>query len=63
MLIHNGILADRATQSTGDKGICDALAEPIDRHVPNSECKILHAKPAWLLDGNSPFCVSSRTVC
>jgi uncharacterized protein YdhG (YjbR/CyaY superfamily) len=34
------------------KGICDALADEIDRHLPDAENKIWHAHPVWFLDGN-----------
>lgn len=39
-------------QAPGDRGICDLLAERIDRHLPEAENKVWHAHPAWILDGN-----------
>ncbi len=50
--IHKDILAYNAAQSAGDRRICDALADAIDRHLPNAENKIWHAHPVWFLDGN-----------
>ncbi len=38
--------------SVGDKGICDALALVIDRHLPDAESKIWHRHPVWFLEGN-----------
>ena len=35
-----------------DRIICDALAEEIDRCLPDAESKIWHAHPVWFLDGN-----------
>ena len=52
MPIHKDILAYNATQSAGDKRICDALAKDIDRHLPGAENKIWHRHPVWFLDGN-----------
>ena len=33
-------------------GICERLAETIDRALPESENRIWHAHPVWFLDGN-----------
>jgi hypothetical protein len=52
MPIHNDIRAYNASQSPGDKRICDALARAIDRNLPHAECKIWHRHPVWFLDGN-----------
>lgn len=52
MAIHKDILAYNATQSAGDKRICEALAKAIDRHLSGAESKIWHAHPVWFLDGN-----------
>lgn len=34
------------------RGICDVLAQEIDRGLPKAESKIWHAHPVWFLDGN-----------
>ena len=52
MPIPKDIRAYNAVQLAGDKRICDALAKAIDRHLPDTECKIWHAHPVWFLDGN-----------
>lgn len=39
-------------QLKGDKEICDALANEIDRGLKGAESKIWHAHPVWFLDGN-----------
>lgn len=52
MPIHEDIKAYNAAQSAGDKRICNALAEAIDRHLKGAECKIWHRHPVWFLDGN-----------
>jgi len=38
--------------SEGDREICNALANEIDRGLPKAENKIWHAHPVWFLDGN-----------
>ena len=38
--------------SEGDREICDALANEIDRGLLKAENKIWHAHPVWFLDGN-----------
>ena len=52
MPIHKDIQAYNASQTAGDKRICDALAKAIDRHLPDAECKIWHRHPVWFLEGN-----------
>lgn len=52
MPIHKDTRAYNATQSAGDKRICDALARAIDRGLPGAENKIWHRHPVWFLDGN-----------
>jgi len=52
MPIHKDTRTYNATQSTGDKRICDALAKAIDRCLPGAENKIWHRHPVWFLDGN-----------
>lgn len=32
--------------------VCDALAQEIDRQLPEAESKIWHGHPVWFLDGN-----------
>lgn len=39
-------------QTGGDKLICDALRQVIDRALPDAESKVWHAHPVWFLDGN-----------
>lgn len=50
--IHPDIHAYNAAQSAGDRGICDALATAIARHLPGAENKIWHRHPVWFLEGN-----------
>lgn len=54
MPIHKDILAYNATQSPGDKRICDALAAAIERELApaGAENRIWHRHPVWFLDGN-----------
>jgi hypothetical protein len=52
MPIHKDIKAYNAAQSASDKRICNALANAIDRNLPNAENKIWHRHPVWFLDGN-----------
>jgi hypothetical protein len=52
MPINEDIRAYNAAQSAGDKRICDALAQTIDRHLTGAESKIWHRHPVWFLDGN-----------
>lgn len=46
------ILAYNTQQESEYKMVCDVLAQEIDRHLPDAECKIWHAHPVWFLDGN-----------
>jgi hypothetical protein len=41
-----------ATQTPGDRAICQLLAERIDVGLPDAENKVWHAHPVWFLDGN-----------
>ena len=43
---YNGALAPE------DREICDALAQSIDRHLPDAENKAWHGHPVWFLAGN-----------
>jgi hypothetical protein len=54
MPIGKDILAYNASQSTGDKRICDTLAKAIDRNLAahGAENKIWHRHPVWFLEGN-----------
>lgn len=52
MPIHQDIQAYNEAQSAGDECICNALAQSIDRHLPDAENKIWHRHPVWFLDGN-----------
>lgn len=50
--MNKDIKAYNNKQSTGDKKICNMLAEEISSHLPDAENKIWHAHPVWFLDGN-----------
>ena len=52
MPIHKDIRAYNASQTAGDKRICDALVKAIDQHLPGAENKIWHRHPVWFLEGN-----------
>jgi hypothetical protein len=41
-----------ATQTPGDRAICQLLAERIEAGLPDAENKVWHAHPVWFLDGN-----------
>jgi hypothetical protein len=41
-----------ATQTPGDRAICQLLAERIEAGLPEAENKVWHAHPVWFLDGN-----------
>jgi hypothetical protein len=41
-----------ATQTPGDRAICQLLAERIDVGLPEAENKVWHAHPVWFLDDN-----------
>jgi hypothetical protein len=38
--------------SKADRETCNALAQVINRNLPEAENKIWHAHPVWFLDGN-----------
>lgn len=46
-----------------DQKICDALAEQIDKNLPDAENKIWHAHPVWFLDGNPVVGYSKLKDC
>ena len=46
------IVAYNTAQAPVDKAICELLAQELDKHLPDAECKIWHAHPVWFLDGN-----------
>ncbi|HET7111590.1 MAG TPA: DUF1801 domain-containing protein [Gemmatimonadales bacterium] len=52
-----------ASQSPGDRAICQLLAEQIDRHLPEAENRIWHAHPVWFLDGNPVVGYSKLKNC
>jgi hypothetical protein len=39
-------------QSSGDKAICDLLAQQIGTELPEAESKIWHGHPVWFIEGN-----------
>ena len=50
--MNKDIRAYNKSQSTGNRKICDLLAQEIDSGLPEAENKIWHAHPVWFLDGN-----------
>jgi hypothetical protein len=46
-----------------DREICDALAQEIDRALPEAENKVWHAHPVWFLDGNPVVGYSKLKHC
>lgn len=46
------IKAYNSKQTSGDKKICNALAEEIDSNLKGAESKIWHSHPVWFLDDN-----------
>jgi hypothetical protein len=50
--MNKDIQAYNNAQATGDREICNLLAQEIDRHLPEAENKVWHAHPVWFLDGN-----------
>jgi hypothetical protein len=50
--MHKDIRAYNRALSVADRAIADALAEQIDRGLPEAESKIWHGHPVWFLDGN-----------
>jgi hypothetical protein len=50
--MNKDIKAYNNKQTTGDKKICNLLAEEINTHLAAAENKIWHAHPVWFLDGN-----------
>ena len=47
-----GIQSYNEMQASGDKAICDVLANEIDSGLSRAECKIWHRHPVWFLEGN-----------
>lgn len=39
------------SQASGDRLICELLAQEIERGLPEAENKVWHAHPVWFLDG------------
>ena len=52
MTIHADIKGYNASQSAGDRRICDTLAGAIDGALKGAECKLWHRHPVWFLEGN-----------
>jgi len=52
MKISKDIQAYNNKQASGDKTICDLLAQTIVKVLPEAENKIWHAHPVWFLEGN-----------
>lgn len=52
MPLDREIRAYNASQTTGDRAICQTLAREIDAALPSAENKIWHRHPVWFLDGN-----------
>src|SRR5690606_15713435 len=51
-MITKEIQAYNDAQTDQDREICQALAEVIDRNLPDAERKSWHAHPVWFLEGN-----------
>jgi len=50
--MHSDTRKYNQAQEPTDRAICRALAEEIDRGLPEAENKIWHAHPVWFLEGN-----------
>lgn len=50
--MNKDVKAYNSSQSTGDRKICNLLAEEIGKGLPEAENKVWHAHPVWFLDGN-----------
>lgn len=50
--MHPDVRKYNQAQAASDQEICDALAQEIDRGLPEAENRIWHAIPVWFLDGN-----------
>lgn len=50
-------------QSSGDREICELLAEQISHHLPEAENRVWHAHPVWFLDGNPIVGYSKLKSC
>ncbi len=50
--MHSDIQEYNEAQAPGDRAICRALAEQIERGLPEAESKVWHAHPVWFLEGN-----------
>ncbi len=50
--MHTDTKKYHAAQAPADRKICKALAEQIERALPEAENKVWHAHPVWFLDGN-----------
>ncbi len=50
--MHPDTLAYHAALAPADRAICEALADAIERHLPEAENKVWHAHPVWFLAGN-----------
>lgn len=50
-------------QASNDRAICQALAEEIDRGLPEAENKIWHGHPVWFLEGNPIVGYSKLKSC
>src|SRR3954463_16430588 len=57
------IQAYNSRQATGDKELCDLLANIIDGELTEAENKIWHAHPVWFLDGNPIVGYSKMKDC
>lgn len=50
--MHADVRKYNEAQAPAERAICSALAELIDRALPEAENKIWHAHPVWFLEGN-----------
>ncbi len=46
------ILSYNDLQTSGNKSICNLLAQTFSKHLRYTECKIWHGHPVWFIDGN-----------
>lgn len=61
--MNKDIRAYNNSQSTGNKKICNLLADEISKNLPEAENKIWHAHPVWFLDGNPVVGYSKLKDC
>jgi hypothetical protein len=63
VVIHPDTRKYNSAQAPQDQGICDLLAQEIDRHLTDADNKIWHAHPVWFLDRNPIIGYSKLNSC